>query len=258
MVGSRDLPGHLRQGRRKQTMSREREGRTGPPVARLAGRWRRRFSVRALGRRQVRPADAPSLPPMLVWKHVDRTGRGCDHGLCGVHAVAGGVYSPITRDNSSEKSRRNTHGTSPDAQGNVICNALRAAPAGRSAGDCCRGVTQSGAWPADVCFHDCGNARRPARLVLCSIPRVSCVGASPATAADCASEQALRRPRAACAWAREAAVRLRQRQLRAHRLPHHRGDAAVSREARDEWTSSGGAICFARTVPPSGEGTSAR
>jgi hypothetical protein len=58
------------------------------------------------------------------------------------------------------------------------------------------------------------------------------------TAAGWESEQALRRLRVAAASPREAALRRPQRQLRAARLPHDRGDASVSCARRDGWTSS--------------------
>ena len=94
-------------------------------------------------------------------------------------------------------------------------------------------LRSSGAWQADVCFHDCDNATRPGSDC--------CSGLSP---------QVVRRP---VAWSQPPAASLSKHYaargslvlglakqhcfcLNAnsdlHRLPHHRGDAAVSRAAR--------------------------
>ena len=104
-------------------------------------------------------------------------------------------------------------------------------------------LRSSGAWQADVCFHDCDNATRPGSDC--------CSGLSP---------QVVRRP---VAWSQPPAASLSKHYaargslvlglakqhcfcLNAnsdlHRLPHHRGDAAVSRARRDEWTSFGAAM----------------
>ena len=100
-----------------------------------------------------------------------------------------------------------------------------------------------GVWLADVCFHDRDNATLPA--LTAGLSRSTEGRASPLALAGsrgCEPEQAGRHFGGAGASPREAAVLCPDAGSELHRLPHHRGDTAVSRPRRDEWSSSAAAV----------------
>ena len=104
-------------------------------------------------------------------------------------------------------------------------------------------LRSSGVWPPDVCFHDRDNATLPA--LTAGLSRSTEGRASPLALAGsrgCEPEQAGRHFGGAGASPREAAVLCPDAGSELHRLPHHRGDTAVSRPRRDEWSSPAAAL----------------
>jgi hypothetical protein len=114
-----------------------------------------------------------------------------------------------------------------------------------------RGVALVRCLVGDICFHDCDNATRPAVTAVLVYPPRAGVGAAACSQPPAASPSkhylahgslclGPAKQHCFCPYANSGLPR----------LPHHRGDAAVSRARRDEWTSSEAGTCSEAELTP--------
>lgn len=171
---------------------------------------------RPLTRRRLTP---PSRG--VVCRRQSTTSRAGGHRAKGLVGLAAAARSHPARSSSPMPYR------SSSAPGDVglariglqIIGAMQPSAARAETVECVA-LRSSGAWQADVCFHDCDKATRPALTAV--------TGLSPATSLAGRWRFASRSSTASASTPTPTL----------HRLPHHRGDAAVPRARRDEWTSS--------------------